>query len=208
MIANHGMPLAARHSTPRSARAWVSRWLAACRGFLVGTLVMLLAAGGASDGRAQAPRALEHQVKAAFLYKFLSYVQFPARPQATPDAPLTIGVIGADALADELAQLAADRRVNGLPVIVRKLRAGDSVSGLHILFIGRAANGSAASTIATARAEGILTVTESEDAFARGSVINFVVVDDKVRFDIALQPAEQANLKISSRLLAIARKLE
>jgi hypothetical protein len=52
-----------------------------------------------------------------------------------------------------------------------------------------------------------LTVTESEDTFALGSVINFVIVDDKVRFDVALREAELANLKVSARLLAVARKV-
>jgi hypothetical protein len=110
-------------------------------------------------------------------------------------------------LVEELAQVVAGRSANGRPVLVRKLRPGDPVAGLQALFIGRAGGARIADIIAAANANGVLTVTESEDAFALGSMINFVVVQDKVRFDIALHQAESANLKISSRLLAVARKV-
>jgi hypothetical protein len=119
---------------------------------------------------------------------------------------LTIGVIGADGLADELQQVVAGRSIDGHPIAARKLGRGDPGAGLHMLFIGRTANNIAA-LLAAARASGVLTVTESGDAFALGSVINFVVVQDKIRFDIALQSAEHAHLRISSRLLAVARKV-
>jgi hypothetical protein len=171
-------------------------------------LALLLALLGASEGLAKADvAAAEYQVKAAFLYKFMNYVEWPARAQAGAETQIVIGVVGADMLADELAQVVAGRGVNGRPVVVRKLKAGDPVTGLHTLFIGGAADAHTAELIAAANSNGVLTVTESEDAFGLGSVINFVVVQDKVRFDIALQQAESNNLKISSRLLAVARKV-
>jgi hypothetical protein len=149
----------------------------------------------------------EYKVKAAFLYKFASYVEWPADVFERPDSPFVIGATGADALTDELAQIVVGRSIGGRPVAVRKLRRGDPVSGLHILFVGRSNRGLPSDVLASAKGRPVLTVTESEDAFALGSVINFVIVDDKVRFDVALREAEQANLKVSARLLSVARKV-
>ena len=156
---------------------------------------------------AQSEAQSEYRVKAAFLYKFGSYVEWPDRTFPRPDSPLTIGVMGADALAEELAQIVSGRSVNGRPVQVRKLRPGEPMAGLQVLFIGRADSGRLAEILAAAKGRSLLTVTESEDALQLGSVINFVVIDDKVRFDVALPPADLGSLKISSRLLAVARKV-
>jgi hypothetical protein len=116
-------------------------------------------------------------------------------------------VLGDDRLADELVQAVAGRSVNGQPVTVRRIRPDDPLADLHVLFIGRSANVNLGPTIATANARGILTITESEHAFALGSVINFVVVDGKLRFDVAPQQADSTKLRISSRLLTVARKV-
>lgn len=151
-------------------------------------------------------RAAEVQIKAAFLYKFGEFVQWP--PAAlTRDAPFAIGVMGADDVAAALEQVVAERKVQGRPVVVRRLRRGEPLTGLHVLFIGREDSARLAETLAAAKGQPLLTVTESDNAIAHGSVINFVAEDQKVRFDIALPPAERGQLKISSRLLAVARKV-
>ena len=169
---------------------------------------VLFAAGSSTDCSAQSNvQTAEYKVKAAFLYKFISYVEWPARVFARADSPLVIGVIGTDTLGDELAEAVTDRTVNGRPVVVRKLQRGETVTELHILFIGRSEGVRVANALASTKGKAVLTVTESEDAFALGSVINLVVVENKVRFDVALQAAQQANLKISSRLLGLARKV-
>lgn len=201
----------AKASTAWRARsAWIRAFLTRARhaqGAVVAGALMMLLMGAPNPCAAQSDaQATEYQVKAAYLYKFIGYVEWPSWAQAGSDAPLTIGVIGADGLADELQQVVAGRSIDGHPISVRKLGQGDPVAGLHMLFIGRAAR-DIAGVLAAARQSGVLTVTESDDAFALGSVINFVVVQDKIRFDIALQSAEHAHLRISSRLLAVARKV-
>jgi len=169
---------------------------------------MVVAAGVASSRPAQADtQADEYRVKAAFLYKFGSYIEWPSESFARADSPVAIGVMGADTLAEELAQIVAGRNVNGRPVLVRRLRPGDPIAGLHMLFIGRSDSGRLAEILAAARGRALLTVTESEDALELGSMINFVVVEDKVRFDVAPPPSESGNLKISARLLGVARKV-
>jgi hypothetical protein len=192
-----------RSGAPPSQSGWRGR-----RASVAGLLAAVLALGPLSPCRGQSELQIaEYRVKAAFLYKFASYVEWPPQVFARPDSPLVIGVAGSDTLADELAQMVAGRTVERHPVVVRKLHRGDPVDGVHILFIGRSNGSRLSDVLASARSMPVLTVTESEDAFALGSVINFVVVDDKVRFDVALREAEQAKLKVSSRLLAVARKV-
>jgi hypothetical protein len=167
-----------------------------------------LALGYWDDCSAQSESLLaEYKVKAAYIYKFAGYVQWPAATWDTPENPIVIGLLGADILADELAQMVMDRRVDNHPLHVRKLRRGDPLTGLHILFLGRGESSTAHTVLASARGKPVLTVTESEPDFAAGSIVNFVVLDNKIRFDVAPRQGELANLKISARLLTVARKV-
>jgi YfiR/HmsC-like len=152
-------------------------------------------------------RAAEVRIKAAFLYRFGDFVQWPQTAFARPDSAFVIGVLGADEIAAELEQIVADRRIQGRPVTVRKLRRGDSAAGLHMLFVGEAETKHLPELIAAIRGRAVLTVTEADEGLAAGSMINFVAADDKVRFDVALPPAERDQLKISSRLLSVARRV-
>jgi YfiR/HmsC-like len=151
--------------------------------------------------------AAETQIKAAFLYKFSAFVEWPPKAFARPDSPFTIGVIGADELAAELEQIVKGRTVLERAVVVRRMRRGESVAGVQMLFIGQSEDARLTEILATAKGQSVLTVTESQDALSHGSMINFVSVDDKVRFDVALPQAERGALKISARLLAVARKV-
>jgi hypothetical protein len=178
------------------------------RAVLAGMLAIIGTSGDWDRCWAQSDlQAAEYKVKAAFLFKFAGYVEWPPEVFEAPDAAFVIGVIGADALGDQLAQIVAGRSIGGRPVAVRTLRRGEPVSGLHILFIGRSNGGRPLDVLASAKGRPVLTVTESEDAFALGSMINFVIVEDKVRFDVAPREAELANLKVSARLLSVARKV-
>ena len=174
----------------------LSRWL------LAAALALPLAVAAQADGRPG-----EAQIKAAFLYKFGDFVQWPPAVFARPDAPFAIGVMGAEDVAAALEQLVADRTVQGRPVVVRRVRRGDALSGLHVLFIGHADAGRLAETLAAAKGQPLLTVTESDNAISQGSIINFVADESRVRFDVALPSAERGQLKISSRLLAVARRV-
>jgi hypothetical protein len=176
-----------------------------CAGRLVGGLVALaLLAGPASVGAQAMP---EDKVKAALLFKFLSYVEWPPSALAAPDAAIVVGLLGADALAPELQAIVAERRVGERSVAVRKLRRGMPLAGVHVLFIGRSEGSRIVDVLEDTRDQPILVVTELEEAFAAGSVINFVVVDDKMRFDVAPRAAERHHIKISARLLSVARRV-
>jgi hypothetical protein len=169
---------------------------------------MLAFAGACTACFAQgAPQDGENQIKAAFLYRFLHFVEWPPHAFEQPESPLVIGVLGADALAEDLTRLVAGRTVLGRPVVARRIRPAESVAGLQMLFVGRAESARLSTLSGWTKDQSLLIVSESDDAFAHGSAINFVVVENKVRFDVALGAAEQARLKISSRLLALARRV-
>ena len=178
------------------------RWLA--YGLI---LLMLLGTGTARGQTGERADALEQQVKAAYLYKFCGYVEWPPNAFAAPDSPIKIGILGADALADELSQTVAGRTVNGRTVSVRKLHRDDPISGVNVLFVGRANTARLAEILAAAKNQPMLTVTESDGALASGSIINFVLVDGKVRFEVAPKTALTVYLNISARLLAAAYKV-
>jgi hypothetical protein len=149
----------------------------------------------------------EQTLKAAFLYKFLNYVEWPDDSLADVALPFTIGVLGARELADELAGITADRSIENRSIQVRQVRAEDALEQLHILFIGEQEDERLGSLIAPARSRPILTVTESDNALSAGSIINFVVEEDRVRFEVSLSEAEQSQLRLDSRLLAVAREV-
>jgi hypothetical protein len=168
-------------------------------------VVVSLAAG--PECAAQGEQPTENQVKAAFLYKFAAYVEWPEAAFARADTPITIGVVGDEALAAELEQVVAGRTVNDRRTTVRRVRAGETLAGVHILFIGNSESARLSQIVQAALQRSVLTVTESEGALAQGSVINFVIADRRVRFEISLQSAERGKLKLSSRLLAVATQV-
>jgi hypothetical protein len=170
-------------------------------------LMVLIGLPNAGAEPANGQNVTERQVKAAYLSKFGSYVEWPAQAFANRESPLRIGIMGADMLADDVRQILAGRTVNGRPVTVRKLRREDSVADLNILFIGHSNNNRLADILAMTKGSPILTVTESDEALALGSTINFVVIDGKVRFEVAPKTAGLGNLNISARLLAAAYKV-
>lgn len=149
-----------------------------------------------------------HRVKAAYLYKFATYVEWPQSAFADAGTPMTIGVVGADEVAAELSKLREGRQVHNRALEVRTLKPGERLAGLHILFIGRPESGRLKRIVESIEPQPVLTVTESDGALGAGSVINFVAVEDNIRFEVSLARAERNGLKISARLLSVAQKVE
>jgi hypothetical protein len=189
-------------ATPRGCRPRATAWFP----FVFVVLAVLVAALIlAPTARAQ---SAEYEIKAAFLCKFGNYVEWPAHSAAPPDRPFRIGIVAGDVVVDELARAAIGQVVNGRPIEVRPLKHGERVDGIDIIFVARSHAARLAEVLAAAKDQPILTVTESDPDSAVGSMVNFVVVEDKVKFDIALRAAESSGLKISSRLLAVARSVK
>ena len=180
------------------------------RGLRIGGAALLLAlmvlGPGARPGAAEDSRVLEHRVKAAFLYKFASYVEWPAGSFPRPDSPLRIGVIGDDDLAAELTRTVAGRTVDTRSVTVLSSREADFES-VHMVFIGRSQAGRLAALVRSLQQRPILIVTETDNALSQGAMINFLLAEGRVRFEISLAAAGRSGLQLSSRLLAVAQNV-
>lgn len=174
------------------------------RGILTGAL---LAAAMHPAQAQEDPSSLERRVKAAFIYKFTDYVDWPEGTFVRPAAPVVIGVSGDEQVANELAQLAAAHTADSRQVAVRRLREGDPLAGLHVLFVGRADSSRMLQQARTAAAQPLLVVTESDGALKDGAIINFMMAAGRVRFEVALDNAEKRGLKLSSRLLTVAQSV-
>jgi hypothetical protein len=138
--------------------------------------------------------------------RFIGYVEWPPSAFASPDSPLVIGVAGAEGVLWQVAALARDRGGDGRPTVVRAIVPGDPLEGVHLLFVG-------AETILprgwleSARGNAVLVVTDSPRGLADGAVLNFVMLDRRIRFEASIPAAEDAGLKLSSRLLAVASRV-
>jgi hypothetical protein len=151
--------------------------------------------------------ALERRIKAAFIYKFLGYTEFPARAFADPGSPVTIGVVGSDAMVNELTNTVAGRTIHNRPIVIREFREGEIAAAVHLLFV--AGNDSArVGRVLRAAPNAMLVVTECEDGLQQGSIINFRIVDQRVRFDVSLEAADRNHVRLSSRLLTVANRVQ
>ena len=141
-------------------------------------------------------------VKAAFVLRFAGYVEWP--PHAAPQRELVIAVYGNDDMVESLQRVAADRLLQGRTVQVRKATSLGDARGAQILYV----DGRHQRRLRTAREtladSGVLIVTDGPQGLASGSVISFLLADNRVRFEVALDAARKAGLRISPELLSLA----
>ncbi|TFW03240.1 YfiR family protein [Oxalobacteraceae bacterium OM1] len=169
-------------------------------------LLLLVLAGGVGAQAADLPA--ERGVKAAYLFKFLGYVDWP--PAAFPDAstPFVIGIAGADDIADELLRITATRSVNNRALNIRRIRPGDTLNGVQLLYIAASEGERGTNLLRQVQRRPVLTVTDGEGGLMQGAVINFRTLDGRIRFDVSLAAAERNDLRLSSRLLSVAASVQ
>ena len=177
-----------------------SFWRVVRPAFVAGvlTLALNLASGG---GTLEAVEVSEAQVKAAFLYKFANFVQWPG----TGNGPITIGVAGDDAFEEIVAHAVLGQSVKGRQFRTRRLTRTDDPSDCQMLYVSAARPREAAELMQ--RVQGpVLTVGETVQFLRDGGMVRFYIEDNKIRFQIHQKNAEAAGLKISSQLLALAAR--
>jgi hypothetical protein len=143
---------------------------------------------------------LEYQVKAAFLFNFLKFVEWPP---AAADSPWVIGVLGRDPFQGAMEDTVRGKIVSGRRVEVRHYARPEDVKDCNILFIGRADS----ERMTTPVQPGMLTVGESPGFLNSGGIINFYLDDNRVHFEIRPEIAHAAGLRLSSQLLRLGRTL-
>jgi hypothetical protein len=143
---------------------------------------------------------LEYQVKAAFLFNFLKFVEWPA---AANDSPLVIGILGHDPFGEVLDDTVSGKIVNGRNVEVRRFARSADVKDCNILFVGR----SDFEHMGTPVQPGLLTVGEAPGFLKSGGVINFYLESNRVHFEIRSDVARLSGLHVSAQLLKLGRAL-
>lgn len=145
-------------------------------------------------------------VKAAFLFRFASFVQWPADVPAS--GAFVIGVADGDPVADQLDRLLPGMNVRGQPAEVRRVTKPEELAGVRILYVGSGNASRSRALRAKAATLPILLVTDRDDGFEGGGVINFIDAPRNVRFEVSLAAADRARLTIDSALLAVAARVE
>jgi hypothetical protein len=162
---------------------------------------LLWRASAFADTPVQAPS--EYQVKAAFLYNFVKFVEWPAA-MADQHGPVLMCVIGKDPFGDALVRAIEGKKVNGRSMEVRRIAGpGDAVS-CQVLFVSSSESGRITEIAGAVRAWSVLTVGEGERFTERGGMFAFCMEGQRVRFQINLKAATEAGLKVSSKLLQLA----
>lgn len=155
--------------------------------------------------RVEAQETNEYEVKAAFLYNFARFVEWPNNVSADPNAPMVIGILGKDPFGGEIDRAIEGKSVNGHPLAIKRFSTLEAYQYCHILFVSSSEKNNLPRILAAVAKSSVLTVSET-DRFAQiGGIINFITTENRIRFEINQAAAARVGLKISSKLLSLGR---
>jgi hypothetical protein len=173
--------------------------------FLCLGLTLLLVVGPLP---AQDLQPTEYQIKAAFLFNFAKFVQWPPGGFAAPNSPIVIGVLGDNPFHNDLERTIQNKLVDYHPLLIREFHSPAEATNCQILFISASEKKQLPEILKILRGSSILTVSETEGFVEAGGIINFMQAGTKLRFQINQESATKAGLKISSKLLSLAWRPE
>jgi hypothetical protein len=180
-------------------RSPLRRWLWLIAGMLAGFLHL------PDDAPAAPARSLEHEIKAAFLFNFAQFIEWPTNAFPQPQSPLVIGILGPDPFGTALDEIVHGEAVKGHPLVIHRYRQVEDVNACHILFINETDAAQLGRLFARLNGRNILTVGDAESFTQRGGMIRFFTEQNKIRLEINMTAVQKAGLTISSRLLRLAR---
>jgi len=147
----------------------------------------------------------EYEMKGAFLYTFAQFTEWPAAAFDSPAAPLINGVTGSDPFGHILDDARKGESIHGRPAVIRRFQRGESLKSCHVVFVGASEKRQAPQILAELKGANVLTISEIDRFACFGGIITFTMEGPRVRFEINLAAAGQARLKISSKLLKLAK---
>jgi hypothetical protein len=150
-------------------------------------------------------KTVEYPVKLAFLYNFTKFVEWPAQSYRGPGAPLVICIVGDDPFGPDIEGELRTRTVGSHPIEVRTLRPSDIMNVCHMVFVPATAEGQATRILRGLKGSSTLTVGETEGFAVLGGIINLTADGNTLHFEVNLLAAERAGLKISAKMLALAK---
>jgi hypothetical protein len=158
-----------------------------------------------SGGESSPPT--EDQVKALFLFSFAKYVDWPSNAFSHADAPIVIGIEGEDLVAENLKQIIEGKKVAGRLLAFKRVTCLRDAQACHVLFISDTEEGRVLESLQSVLNIPIVTVGETEGFLQEGGIINMIKKDNRIRLEINLNAARQAQVTISSKLLAVADRV-
>jgi hypothetical protein len=150
---------------------------------------------------------LEYRVKAAFLFNFTRFVDWPPDAYASTESPLEICIIGNDPFGQNLDEAMAGKLVDRHPLKARRIRQPSEAETCEILFVSTSEQARQRELISALNGHPILTVGETPDFIQDGGMVRFLLVDGKIRFIINQRMVELAKLTVSSKLLSVAHSV-
>ncbi|MGD1073096.1 MAG: YfiR family protein [Bryobacteraceae bacterium] len=166
---------------------------------------LILTLGLTAAGNERPPD--EYRVKAAFLFNFAKFVEWPPEAFADPNEALVVCVLGEDPFGHALDELAMGKRIEGRVLAIRRISDAHLAKGCRMLFVSSSEHKRVLSVLDSLGEPGVLTVGESDSATSEGMIISFTLENGKVRFAINVAAAEREKLRLSSRLLSLATRV-
>jgi hypothetical protein len=146
----------------------------------------------------------EYQVKAAYLFNFGQFVEWPATAYASPTSPFVIGIVGEDPFGKVIDEIVRGESLAGHPLVVRRFKTAEEIAACNILFIGRSEAPRIERTLQALRGRHVLTVTDFTGAGSDAAIIALKTENNRIRMRINVEAARANNLVISSKLLRLA----
>ena len=146
----------------------------------------------------------EYKVKAALLFNFAKFVDWPASAFADATSPVIIGVLGDDPFDGALEEIIRGRTANGHPLTVQRSKRVEDFKACHVLFVSASEKFRQPEIVAKLKGSSVLTVSDTDDFLAHGGMIKITLVERKPRLEIDAGAAESAGLKIQAQLLDLA----
>ncbi|MBA4388494.1 MAG: hypothetical protein C0404_10970 [Verrucomicrobia bacterium] len=151
--------------------------------------------------------AREHEVKAAFVYNFVKFVEWPASRLHETNSPLILGVVGKSPITAALEAAVLGRKINGRHLIVKGVETAEDAGTVHLLYFPASEDSRLGELLPALADSGVLAVGESAAFAKQGGIITFVLQDDKLRFEINMNSANRAGLKVSAQLQKLAKTI-
>jgi YfiR/HmsC-like len=166
-------------------------------------ILLFLMTGATLHGQGEKPP--EYEVKAVYLLNFAKFVQWPAEARVREDNVFTICVLGDDPFGSILDRTLAGETLDGKPAAIRRIRRVRATDGCRMVFIGASEKSRLGEILGALNERSVLTVSDLDDFAERGGMIQLVLDEDRVRFEVNLTAATRARLALSSELLKVAR---
>ena len=155
---------------------------------------------------AQAPG--EYEVKAAFLYHFAQFIEWPDDLIPHRSSPIIYGILGEDPFGDALERIIATKKIHGRTLQLKRFKSLEDLEFCHVLFVKLTEKEQTQDVMDALRVRPILTVGETEQFVHQGGIINFVIRDNRVKFEVSLSAADRAEIRLKSQLLRLATLVE